>query len=286
MKRTGLLFLFLFAFGILIGPFSRRMHERPLIEKLGYIPEAPLLRIATADQKSLAAAWLNFRTMMYYGGLPASDKEQGALSPDYAGIERTLHAATRLDPYNMDSYYFGQATLVWDLQHFAEANALLDYGMQHRPWDFYLPIFAGFNAAYFMKDYENAARYYRRAGELTGSDLFMKLSGRYLYETGQTEQAIAYLTMMVQGASNEAIRKSLAIRLEAFQAARTIEKARDHYRQRNGHLPTNVDELLKSGDLAGLPRDPYGGTFFLAEDSQVRSTSKFADGIAAPTGNK
>lgn len=277
MKRAALLLVvLLLAFATLLGPFAARMQERPWSEKLGYVPEPEVLRIVTTDQKTLTAAFLVFRTMMYYGGLPESAPLPGQSGPDFSGMERILEAAVRLDPYNLDAYYFAQATLVWDLRHFAEANALLDYGMQHRTWDYYLPIFAGFNAAYFMKDYKSAARYYRRAGELTGADLFMTLSGRYLYETGETEQAIAYLTMMVKGASNDAIRKSLATRLEAFQAVRKIEIARDRYRQTHGHLPTDLAILLKSGDLAALPLDPYGGTFYIATDGKVRSTSGFS----------
>lgn len=275
-RRVGFLIALLLAYAVLIGPFSAQMRQRPFLEKLGYIPEPTVLRIAAADQKELVAAGLIFRALMYYGGLAESAKEQVAIGPDFSGIERTLVAATRLDPYNMDAYYFGQATLVWDLRHFTEANALLDYGMHHRTWDFYLPFFAGFNAAYFLKDFESAARYYRRAGDLTGSDLFMKLAGRYLHETGATEQAIAYLTMMVQSTSNEAIRASLATRLEAFKRVRIIELARDHFHQTTGNLPKGLDELLKGGFLTSLPSDPYGGTFFIAADGLVRSTSGFA----------
>lgn len=275
IRPALLLSALLLAYGALISPFSRHMQQRPFVEKLGYVPETVVLRIAAADQKPLAAAVLVFRTMMYYGGVPTSSKEPAVAPPDFAGMERTLVAATRLDPYNMDAYYFGQATLVWDLKHYSEANALLDYGMRYRSWDFYLPFFAGFNAAYFMNDLESAARYYRRVAELTGDDYFMKLAGRYLYETGETEQAIAYLTMMVQSARNDAVRAGLAARLEAFQGVRTIELARDRYQQATGKLPSNIDVLRREGFLPTLPGDPYGGTFYLAADGQVRSTSQF-----------
>lgn len=279
MKRSlAVLAVFLLSYALLIGPFSARMRNRPLIEKLGYLPDSVVLRIVTADQKPLAAAGLVFKTMMYYGGLPEG-KQKKSFTPDFTGMEQTLNTVTRLDPYNMDAYYFGQATLVWDLEHFAEANALLDYGMRHRHWDFYLPLFAGFNSAYFMKDFEKAARYYRRVGELTGSDYFMKLTGRYLYDIGETEQAIAYLTTMVEGARNDAVRKGLATRLEAFKAVRVIEVARDRFREKNGRLPEDLKVLLKGGFLNVLPSDPYGGTFFIDNKGKVLSTSKFVSDV-------
>jgi tetratricopeptide (TPR) repeat protein len=107
-----------------------------------------------------------------------------------------IHGAVQLDPYNMDAYYFGQAILVWDVGKVELANELLDYGMRFRTWDWYLPFFAGFNQAYFLKDYTKAARYYDRAGELSGSDLFKNLAGRYLQESGKTDLALAYLSAM------------------------------------------------------------------------------------------
>lgn len=273
MKRSyGLLLALLLLYAVLIGPFAAQMRQRPLLEKLGYVPEPAVLRTAAADQKQLVGAWLIFRTMMYYGGLPQDAKAQAAIGPDFQGIEQTLVAATRLDPYNMDAYYFGQATLVWDMQHIAEANALLDYGMHYRDWDFYLPFFAGFNASFFLKDYASAARYYRRAGEVTGNDTFMRLSERFLYEADQTEQAIAYLTIMVRGARNEAVRASLTTRLEFYQGIRMIELARDRFQQATGTLPKDLDALRQGGFLETLPRDPFGGTFILAPDGQVRST--------------
>lgn len=278
MRSIAVLIVLLIVFALLIGPFAARMKNRPLLEKLGYLPDSVVMRIVSADQKPLAAAGLVFKTMMYYGGLDEGTKKK-SFSPDFTGMGQTLSTVTRLDPYNMDAYYFGQATLVWDLQHFDEANALLDYGMRYRHWDFYLPLFAGFNSAYFMKDYEKAAHYYRRVGELTGSDYFMKLTGRYLYDIGETEQAIAYLTSMVEGARNDTVRKGLAMRLEAFQAVRKIELARDRFRDETGHLPENVNVLLKGGFLAALPSDPYGGTFFIGDNGKVQSTSKFIPDI-------
>lgn len=275
MKRgVAVLVVLLFAYALLIGPFSARMKNRPLLEKLGYLPEPVVMRIVSADQKPLAAAGLVFKTMMYYGGL-SEEEQKKSFSPDFTGMAKTLSTVTRLDPYNMDAYYFGQATLVWDMQHFDEANALLDHGMRYRDWDFYLPLFAGFNSAYFLKDFEKAARYYRRVGELTGSDYFMKLTGRYLYDIGETEQAIAYLATMVEGTRNDAVRKGLSMRLEAFKAVRMIEIARDRFLEVSGKLPEDLNVLLKGGFLATLPNDPYGGTFFIDITGKVHSTSKF-----------
>jgi hypothetical protein len=156
------------------------------------------------------------------------------------------------------------------------ANDLLDYGMKYRNWDWQLPFFAGFNNAFFLKDYLKAANYYKIAGDLSGSDLHKKLAGRYMQESGQTDLAIGYLTAMEKGERNPAMKKSYQIRLAAFKEVRRIEVARDQYQQQRGVLPGSVDQLLQTGLLAPVPVDPYGGRFYLEPSGKVTTTSKFA----------
>jgi len=56
------------------------------------------------------------------------------------------------------------------------ANDLLEYGMRYRTGISTCRFFAGFNNAYFLKDYARQAEYYKRAGELSGSELFINLA--------------------------------------------------------------------------------------------------------------
>lgn len=281
MKRTLPLFLLLLgtaAYAFLIFPFTEAMGRRSVEEKLGYVPSTKLLRPLSADQKELVAASLVFRTMMYFGGIVGRGDDQRVVPQpvDLPGMSRTLHAAVRLDPYNMDAYYFAQAFLTWDARQYKVANELLDYGMKYRSWDWYLPFFAGFNSAYFLKDYARAADYYRRAADLSGQDLLRSLAGRYMQESGQTRMAIAYLSSLEKGERNPAMRRNYQYRIRAFREVLKIEDARDRFRSERGRLPASVEELVATGYLPALPVDPYGGRFVIEESGKVTSTSKFA----------
>jgi len=226
----------------------------------------------------LVAASLVLKVLMYFGGLVEKAQNQVVVPPDYMSMSRLLHGAVKLDPYNMDAYYFAQGFLTWDVKQFKLANDLLDYGMKYRTWDWYLPFFAGFNSAYFMKDYAAAARYYQRAGELSGSDLSRLLAGRYMQESGHTELAIAYLSAMEKGERNPALKKNYQLRLTAFRETRRIELARDRYRETRGVMPKTVEQLVSGGFLSPPPVDPYGGQFYLEADGKVATTSKYAFG--------
>lgn len=275
-KVTVLLILALFSYLVLIVPFAHHMHVKPVHEKLGFVPTVPVVKVMAADQRELVAASLVMKVLMYFGGITGKSGDSVRVPADYPSMSRIIHGSVQLDPYNMDAYYFAQAILVWDVGKVDIANALLDYGMRFRTWDWYLPFFAGFNNAYFLKDYSAAAKYYRKAGELSGSDLFVKLAGRYMQGAGQTELAIAYLSSMLKGEKNPAIKESYRIRLLAFKEARRIEIARDRYRETTGKQPESVERLIADSFLTPPPVDPYGGRFYLEADGKVSTTSKFA----------
>lgn len=264
-------------YGLLMVPFSTYMRTKPIEEKLGYIPSINLIKYVSADQKELFGASLIMKVIMYFGGLMDKQMSNVVTSPpDYQAMSRLLHGAVQLDPYNMDAYYFAQSFLTWEVKQYKLANNLLDYGMKYRTWDWMLPFFAGFNSAYFLHDYAAAARYYQRAGELSGSDLSKLLAGRYMQESGQTELAITYLSAMEKGERNQAVRKNYQIRLKAFTEVRRIEMARDRYKEVRGQMPASVEQLQQAGLLSPAPVDPYGGQFYLEPDGRVATTSKFA----------
>jgi hypothetical protein len=268
----------LLLYGVIVGPFTLYMGQKPIEEKLGFVPSIKLIKPLSVDQKELVGASLVMKVLIYYGGVVAKAMEGRVITepPDLQGMSRLLHGAVQLDPYNMDAYYFAQGFLTWDARQFKVANDLLEYGMKYRTWDWYLPYFAGFNNAFFLKNYVKAAELYKRAGDLSGEGLYKSLAGRYMQESGQTELAIAYLSAMEKDEKNIAMKKTYQIRLMAFREARRIEQARDLFRQQQGAPPATIGQLVQSGLLNPPPVDPYGGSFYLEPDGKVATTSKYA----------
>jgi len=278
LQRPGIALLVgLIAYAAILGPFTRYMKQKPDEVKLGYLPSTNFFRYVSADHKELVGASLVMKVLMYYGTIVEKQQSKVIVQPpDYQRMSAILHGAVKLDPYNMDAYYFAQSFLTWDVKQYQLANDLLDYGMKYRTWDWMLPFFAGFNSGYFMKDYKKAADYYKQAGVLTGNPLYFSLAGRYMQESGQTELAISYLTAMEKEERNQTVKKNYQIRLKAFREVRRIELARDRYKETRGVMPVTLETLVRSGLLSPPPSDPYGGQFFLEPDGKVATTSKFA----------
>lgn len=260
----------------IVVPFTNYMKRKPFTEKLGTLPTVATLKFMSADQKLFVGSSLILKVIIYFGGLTELAKNRIIIQPDYPAMSRIIHSAVKLDPYNIDAYYFAQAFLTWEAKQYTVANELLEYGMNYRTWDWYLPFFAGFNYAYFLKDYKKAALCYKHAGELSGSDLSKLLAGRYMQESGQTELAINYLSAMLKRENNTALKKNYQIRLNAFSEARRIEIAYNRYKEKRGVDPVTVEQLISAGFLSPPPRDPYGGQFYLDASGRVSTTSKYA----------
>ena len=246
--------------------------------RLGFFPPAPVIKVLAADQYQFLSQVISLQCVFYFGSL-VERREQ---MPNWRSIYRALLTATRLDPYNMDSYYFAQAVLAWEAKMIPQVIELLKYGFEHRPWDFHLPYFISFDYAFFLKDYKRAGEYLAKAAALKPEvEWYATLAARYFYEGGTTALALAYLKEMIPTARNEAIRKRMITRAEAFEKILHLEKAVLAYRNRFQTEPKKLEDLVEAGLLIKIPEDPYGGSFYLDNEGRVRTTSKLAHGVAS-----
>ncbi len=273
MKNFILLLILIGLLTAIQFPFTKYMASKSMFTRVGFVADPALMRIAAADHKETVAALLTIKGFLYYGQL-VEEKLHTSKAVDYTGLNRLLHTASRLDPYNFDIYYFPQAILAWEPGYAKSVVDLLDYGMKYRTSDYMLPFYAGFDSANFLHDYEAAAKYYKKAGEISGEAFFNRLTARYLFESNQTSLAIAYLQAMLKGATNPLVRTAYEVRLATLEQVLSIERAVDHYTEREGKLPVTIEQLVESGDLAAVPIDPFGGVFFLDSDGRPTSTTK------------
>lgn len=262
---------------------TRVRDVQPPDVRLAFFPPAPVIKVLAVDQYQFLSQVISLQCVFYFGSL-VERREQ---MPNWRKLYRALYTATRLDPYNMDAYYFAQAVLAWEAKMVPQVIELLEYGFQHRTWDFRLPYFISFNYAFFLKDYKRAGEYLAKAAELKPEvEWYATLAARYFYEGGRTALALAYLKDMIPEARNEAIRKRLITRAAAFEKILQIEKAVLAYRNRFQTEPKKLEDLVEAGMLVKIPEDPYGGSFYLDDQGRVRATSKLAHGVASRGTNK
>ena len=271
-----LLALLILVYTALIPTFTQYNNNNLKIQKLGYTPGGKFLQRLLGEYRWFVGEYLTFKSIVYYGNR-TDDVLKGRIKDiEYYNLFVTLETATLLNPYHEDTYYFVQATFPWDIGRVKEAISVLKYSFTYRQWDYQIPFFIGFDYAYFLKDYKNAAVYFAKASELTGSPLYIGLTSRFMYESGDTEMAINYIKIVLKSEKNKENRYQLEVRLLALENILRIERAIFNYKKDHNKIPEDINILVKLGYLSDIPQDPYGGKFYIDERGKVRSTSKLA----------
>lgn len=274
------------AFGILLFvcyvavviPLTRHLDRRTVAVKLGYTPDAQVLKLAGGEYSQTLSEFSVLKVLFYFGSVVEKWQHRILIRPEFYNMFKTIETAIRLDPYNKDAYYFAEASFTWEVGHAADVNRLLAYGMKYRTWDPDLPFYAGFNAFYFLHDKKAGADYMEKAAEISGNSLYTTLAARLLYESGRTEMGVRFLDMMEKRAKTENERRLYAMRKAALIAVLELKSAVEKYEMTHRQPPADLQMLVKSGILKQLPPDPYGGRFYLGPKGAIRSTSDFALG--------
>ena len=185
-----------------------------------------------------------------------------------------LNASTDLDPYFLDPYYFANANFTWEARMAKETNTLLSKGSRYREWDWMLPFFMGFNEFYFLHDNALASEYLMEAAKRPDAPPMMEtLAVRLAYKGNRTKIAIVFIQETLKKTKDKITRKDLEIRLEILQDVLALEQAMEVYRGKYGKLPLDLKQLQARGIIAHIPKDPYGGEFFIDKDGSVKTTS-------------
>lgn len=261
----GLFFLHFFNIENVRRTFPKFKEERVFLPPV-------FSKIFAGEFKGIMADFLVIDVSSYYGGIIMEKKE--AIEREFDYIYKLLKVVTALDPYYFDTYYYAEAILAWDANSPEKANEILKIGMEHRKNDWLIPYWIGFNYYYFLKDRKKAGYFLKEASLRPGaSDLIASMSAIVTYEGGDTEMAILFLEDMIRRTDEEYKRKKFQIRLDALKKILYLEKAITKYETKYGKKVKNLSELVEKKIIEAIPKDPYGGYFYIDENGKVKTTS-------------
>lgn len=276
-KLSGVLILVLLLSGyaLIFPPFEQARKAVSSVELQELTLPPFVSRFLALEFRSVMADYLFVQTTQFYGGRMQSVEEtpRGA----WIWLYSNLYVVTDLDPYFEDPYYFGNAVLTWGAHMFNQANKLLQKGADARTWDWQLPFYLGFNKFYFLNDNKSGADYLSIASQRPGASSFLPtLAARLYNNAGKTEIAIALLTDFWKNEKNVGLKKMYEVRIDALKKILSLEKAVAEYKSKFRKRPASLETLQRVGVVKEIPKDPYGGAFYIAEDGSIQTTSKLA----------
>lgn len=245
-------------------------------EQLFALP-SPIVRILALDYKGIVSDYLFIKGIVYIGGF-VSGPSRGRFQlteTQWQAFYRTMDVSTDLDPYFLDPYYLANAFLTWDAGMVRETNTLLDKGTRSRDWDWLLPFFAGFNYFYFLQENDKASEMLMEASRRQDNNpVLASLASKLAFKANKTENSIAFLEELLSKTDDIVMKRRYAIRIYAFKGILALEKAVTEYRHKFRRAPKDIDELVAKKFIAELPKDPYGGKYYIDADGNVRTTSE------------
>jgi hypothetical protein len=171
-------------------------------EKL-YYPSGKFLREATAGFHQMAADYLWFQMVQYYGGFRKGEH-------DLYYFRGLIDNIVTLDPRFLEAYRFCALVMAMDLGDGAGAINILKRGILTNPDCWILPFEIGFIYYVFACDYPRAAVWFDAAARAPDATDFVRRFAAFCHKrAGDLEVSIALWTNLYE-TSNDPYMKELA----------------------------------------------------------------------------
>jgi hypothetical protein len=200
----------------------------------------------------------------------------------YKDIYYYADYVTQLDPTFFYAYLFAAPAMTYNRGretwvNTTESTQLLEKGLAVFPYDIRLRILYAYNLSAYHGQYAKAAEVAEETSKLPGAPPYLKSLATRLYaQGGKVEDGLALAQSLVDSAPDPETRAEFEKRVKELELERelqAIDRAINAYKARTGKLPDPLQELVKAGDLASLPADPFGGQIVLGADGRSHSTA-------------
>ena len=169
-----------------------------------YFPSGRFLREATCGFREMAADYLWFQTVQYYGGFRRGEH-------DMRYFDLLIDGVTRLDRRFVEAYYFSSLVYCIDFGDIDRAVDILRQGICANPDVASLPFHVGFMYYVFQKNYPRAAVWFDHAADRPdATDFHRRFNAFARKRAGQIEASLALWQHLHDTASNPEMKKVAA----------------------------------------------------------------------------
>jgi hypothetical protein len=249
-------------------------------EQLLYVQSPETMKRFAASYTGLAADIYWIRAVQYFGG----ERRSNDPNKGYSLLYPLLNIATSLDPRFNIAYRFGAIFLSEKPPRGPgrpdQAIALLQKGIAAMPekWEYYQDL--GFVHFWARHDYNAAAEWFRKAGDVPGAPWFLKsLAAHTLAAGGDRHTARLLYSALAQSPENDFMQNDARRRLRQLDAMDGLDELRARiaaYKKAGGQAPFTWARLVEAHVVPGVPHDPEGLPFDLGPytgDLQLDSKS-------------
>jgi tetratricopeptide (TPR) repeat protein len=218
-----------------------------------YIPSGKYLKYATFGYSSFAADLIYLWAIQYYTTYTIVDRFQN--------LEHIFSIIAELDPRYADPYEIGALIAINEAKDLNLALKILDMGLAKNPDQWIFPFEAGHHAQR-AGDYDTARKYYEKTMKIPGApDIARRLYAAAGLRVMDLEESWKTWLEVYNTARDERTKKIAGKHLYQVKSTSDISllnSAVQQFRDRFQRLPTGLEDLVRVGLLASLPRDLDG----------------------------
>jgi len=240
-------------------------------EKFFYTPPLRYLELISGSFKSFFADIFYIR-----GVLALTDDIQGRnFRVDW--VQKNFNIAVSLDPGLIQSYFFAGIVIARNKYSIEKGIEFLKKGLRLNPSRWQIPYWIGFDY-YQSGGYLKAIEYYKKAAGLPGAPKFLKsVQAMLYYKAGRADLGAVYLKGLSRSVRDKKQMEWIKTKLKWLKNIVVLERKVKEFKAQYGVPPSNLNNLVEKGLINHIPRDPFGGGYYLDKKSG-KVKSRFGPG--------
>ena len=231
-----------------------------------YLPNGNALKLLSAGYHNALADYFWFSTINYFGKHYRSDRS-------YKWLAHRCSLIQELDPIYMQVPEFCALILAFEAQDAKAARSVLQKAIQANPDKWRLHYLLGMNYLMFTKDAVKARNAFVTGAKKPDAEPFLvRLAAKQSFNLNEPELALQFLEDAIKNANSSEQKQALFKHYQkTFQEIRIkqLEDLKTQFESMRNKPLQNLQELLELGINSKLLVDPFGGRYYLDEQSRA-----------------
>jgi tetratricopeptide (TPR) repeat protein len=233
-----------------------------------YIPSGKSLKYVTFGYHSLLADLVYLWAIQYFSDPTIWER--------FEYLDHIFGIIAELDPQYLDPYEIGALIAVYDARDLNLAFTILDRGIEKNPTEWIMPLQAGHIAQMFAKNYEVAQKYYKMTMEIEGApEIARRLYANAAFRISDYKTAWRNWLEIYESATDPRVIKIASNHLYRTKAAmdfETLQAAIELYKNKHGHAPNDLGQLVIDGLIPAVPQDLDGEDYLYDPETEAITT--------------
>ncbi|OQX54446.1 MAG: hypothetical protein B5M53_05855 [Candidatus Cloacimonas sp. 4484_209] len=248
---------------------NRRSLSEELVQEMLYFPSGRFLKETTAGFETFFADLVWLRCIQYYGRNLI--KFEITKKRNYRYLYHILDVLTTLDPYFIVAFDFGAIILAESAQEINHSLKLLDKGIILNPDEWRLPFIKGFIYYIYLRQYQNAARFFILSAKKPHSPDMPRRFAAFIYfkKANRLDVSFSLWYEIYKNTKNSMERETAARNLTEIDAEK-LQQVVDKFINSKGRVPISLDELVKEGFIDKIPELFAGKAYYIDGEGKVK----------------